>query len=142
MEDAWDALFKVFGKIEKAVANKISKSMKKIGRYLPNLRKNTSLPLLSAIHAFLYGAPSEFSEPLMIERAGVSHASIEVKTYLQVLICMHLVRDGRNEDCISACNSYLEMNEQESSHTLDPILAKLYYYYALATERTGTTVDW
>ena len=50
MEETWDALFKVFGKVSKAVAKKDSKAVLKSTRFLPSLRKNTNLPLLAAVH--------------------------------------------------------------------------------------------
>ena len=142
MEETWDALFKVFNKVSKAVAKKDSKAVLRSTRFLSSLRKNTNLPLLAAAHQYLYDAPAEWSEPLLIERGGTKFASVEVNTYLTILASMHMIKEQRNDEAAKVLLQWLDEHQDVSSHTLDPLLSKVYYYLSLAAERVNMTLDW
>lgn len=78
----------------------------------------------------------------MIERGGTKHASVEINTYLNILASMHLIKEQRNDEAAKVLLHWLDEHQDVSSHTLDPLLGKVYYYLSLAVERTNMSIDW
>uniref|UniRef100_A0AC35TUD4 PCI domain-containing protein n=1 Tax=Rhabditophanes sp. KR3021 TaxID=114890 RepID=A0AC35TUD4_9BILA len=63
---------------------------------------------------------------------------IEVELYIHILALLFLVDSHKYEEALKICKIVIARVDSLETRTLDPLLAKGFYYYALMHEKAGT----
>lgn len=133
MVEVWESLINALNHLEKASAAKDAKTCAHLLRLLPSLRRSCTLSQVAGVFKALYNRHSAWAEAKVEGEVG-SLKSLEVELYLTILACMLLVKEKRYKECEEL--ALANVNNLDSK-TAQPLVARLYYYIALAREKAG-----
>ncbi|KAL7747426.1 26S proteasome non-ATPase regulatory subunit [Sorochytrium milnesiophthora] len=143
--------------LEKAVALFESRFTTRVLRSTNNIRKRITGDVLAKAITRLFPAESAGKSALLgyldsnameVETDAAKSKPVaadkflpEVEVYLSLLVLLHLSDNKKNEQGVRLSSALLQQVQSQNRRTLDPLSARVYFYYAHFHELTGHVAD-